>query len=248
MKVRNLEIGSGRPKICAPVTGKDREAVYSQVREIVQAPVDMIEWRADMMEPFPDSAAIQETAKGIREIAGDRPVLFTVRTKAEGGSADPDEETYEQACRSAVLSGAIDLLDIEIMSHGGSADVIRSFAQDNGVRVVFSNHNFTSTPSAEILFRLFAYMNAHDGDILKIAVMPQTRSDVMNLLDASYAAWERFGKPIIAISMGRLGLLSRISGGITGSAVTFASVGEGSAPGQIPADEMARILKMLDGE
>lgn len=43
MKVRNLEIGSGRPKICAPVTGKDREAVYSQVREIVQAPVDMIE-------------------------------------------------------------------------------------------------------------------------------------------------------------------------------------------------------------
>ena len=54
-------------------------------------------------------------------------------------------------------------------------------------------------------------------------------------------------RPCITMSMGRMGLISRIAGSFTGSAVTFATAGRASAPGQIPAREMAGILRALDG-
>lgn len=248
MKVRNLEIGSGRPKICVPVTGLTCDDILKQAEAVVQSPADMIEWRADRMQPFPSVQEITETAAALRNIVGERPVLFTIRTKAEGGNADISDEKYGEACRLAAESGYIDLVDIEILAHGSQTDEIIKAVHETGTGVVLSSHNFTSTPSAELLFRLFTYMNIHGGDILKIAVMPNSRGDVMNLLDASYAASQKFDKPVIAISMGQPGMLSRISGEITGSAITFASVGEGSAPGQLSAQETARILDLLSGK
>jgi 3-dehydroquinate dehydratase-1 len=46
--------------------------------------------------------------------------------------------------------------------------------------------------------------------------------------------------------MGDIGKVSRISGKKTGSAITFAYVGEESAPGQLNLEEMFKELQLSD--
>jgi 3-dehydroquinate dehydratase-1 len=84
---------------------------------------------------------------------------------------------------------------------------------------------------------------AHLGaDIAKVAVMPKDPQDVLVLLAATLKASQTLGVPLISMSMGGLGSLSRIMGWVYGSAATFA-VGKGSsAPGQIAIEELRAML------
>ena len=52
-------------------------------------------------------------------------------------------------------------------------------------------------------------------------------------------------KPVITMSMGKTGVLSRLYGEVTGSAVTFAAGIRASAPGQIPVKRMRDTLMLL---
>ena len=84
------------------------------------------------------------------------------------------------------------------------------------------------------------------ADILKIAVMPQNSRDVLTLLSATEEMTRLYAeRPLITMSMGGTGLISRLCGETFGSAVTFGAVGKTSAPGQIAADELAQVLELL---
>lgn len=72
--------------------------------------------------------------------------------------------------------------------------------------------------------------------------MPQSGKDVCALLEATMERKEHSNKPMITMSMGQSGMLSRICGELTGSCVTFASGKQASAPGQIKADELKKVL------
>ena len=52
--------------------------------------------------------------------------------------------------------------------------------------------------------------------------------------------------PIVTMSMGKVGISSRILGEVFGSAITFGSVKRASAPGQIPADELSEVLDIIN--
>lgn len=54
-----------------------------------------------------------------------------------------------------------------------------------------------------------------------------------------------FVTPVITISMGKLGVASRLCGEVFGSAMTFASAGDSSAPGQISFDVMNLVLDSI---
>ena len=84
------------------------------------------------------------------------------------------------------------------------------------------------------------------ADLAKYAVMPQCEQDVLTLLDATLTMkTEHADTPVITMSMGKLGMLSRVCGSFSGSAVTFGTAGRASAPGQLPADLLKTILKNL---
>ena len=108
-----------------------------------------------------------------------------------------------------------------------------------------SYHNFEKTPSTRTLAGLFDEMAAAGGDILKVAVMPQTAEDVLRLMTASLKVRKKYQKPVIAISMGALGRITRAAGALFGSAATFASLDAGSAPGQIDVAEMKHLLAIF---
>ena len=53
--------------------------------------------------------------------------------------------------------------------------------------------------------------------------------------------------PLITMSMGNIGIISRIAGEVFGSCVTFGAGKQTSAPGQIPWKELQEVMEVLKG-
>ena len=84
------------------------------------------------------------------------------------------------------------------------------------------------------------------ADLLKLAAMPQNPGDVLTLLSATWEMKEKYARqPLITMSMGGTGLVSRLTGEVFGSALTFGSAGVASAPGQIGVQELKAALKLF---
>ena len=111
--------------------------------------------------------------------------------------------------------------------------------------MIASNHHFHETPAQETLLEILTKMDQMGADILKIAVMPQSRKDVLTLLSATEEMDLRTAKPLITMSMGPVGMISRLCGELFGSALTFGTVGKASAPGQIDAKDLASVLQLI---
>lgn len=245
VRVRNILIGGDEPCICAPVVGADAGQVLEEAKQIAEKKPHLIEWRADFFQAIHDEREVAATAKQMRMVAGDIPILFTVRSEQEGGR--PISLTEEEKLRlfeTVCQSGAIDLLDYELV-HGPHIRAVRELTRRYGVRLVLSYHNFDDTPSKEELVAKMRQAEQCGADIAKAAVMPKTRGDVLVLLQATEEARQEVEIPLITMSMGALGAITRLAGGLFGSAVTFAVGRQSSAPGQIPIEDVQTVLSVI---
>lgn len=248
MRVRNCTLGEGRPKICVPITATEEEEALNQASVLAEKAnvcLDLTELRIDYFTYLRDSAKLIGTLGKIREVLGDIPLLCTLRTSAEGGEAKVTPEEYEELLNLCLDSGKIDLLDVELSCGDSSMERIRKKAKECGVFVLASSHDFNQTPSVEEMVEKLIRMEEMGADIAKIAVMPQKEEDVLALLQASLQAKRTLNIPFIAISMGRMGMLSRIAGETFGSCMTFASINHTSAPGQLEAGKIWNILETM---
>lgn len=243
VNVRNTIIGEGMPKICVPIVGVTREAVIRQAKELTGLPADVAEWRADWCEDVSDAASLCSVLKELREILGDMPVLLTLRTEKEGGRKAISTEEYTELITRAAETGLVDMVDVELFSGDEVLEKIISCAHAAGVRVIISSHDFDWTPDKDEIVSRLRRMQEAGADITKIAVMPADRQDVLTLLAASQEMADTYAdRPFIAISMSGIGAVSRIAGEIFGSAMTFGSASEASAPGQMSARDLRNIL------
>ncbi len=259
VKVRDLVIGEGMPKICVPVVASDEETLVKALDHLKGASYDMVEFRADYMIAGEGKKAEGKTAEAgafagllggalerIREITGNTPVLFTFRTKAEGGSCEASHRFYEELLLWAAGSGLADLVDLEYDAAGDYRSELIGKIHAHGVYVIGSRHHFNETPSVEEMTGILRKMQEAGMDITKLAVMPSCRQDVLRLMEASVLMAESLAdRPFITMSMGSMGRVSRVAGSLTGSAVTFACAGAASAPGQIGSELMKEILAQL---
>ena len=244
--VRGCRIGEGRPKIILPIVEQTEAAVLEQGRAFAALKVDCVEFRADWFADWRDAAALGRCLSGLREVLGDKLLLVTLRTRPEGGEADASLAEYTDFCRQVWESGCADLLDIEFFPAGDALPGLIAQTQAHGVKVVCSSHDFAKTPSREEMVSRLCAMQAAGADLPKLAVMPQNRRDVLALLAATAEMADCHPEtPIITMSMGALGGVSRICGEAMGSAMTFACAGKSSAPGQIELDVLAPILDRL---
>lgn len=244
--VRNIEIGSGMPKVCVPIVEKTREDILSTAKAICSTEADLVEWRADWYEDVSAFSEVIKTADMLRSILGETPLLFTFRSAREGGEKELSLESYATLLESVAKTGFVDLIDVEVFSGDDAVKNIIQTAHAHGVKVIASNHDFEGTPAREELVARLCKMQDLGADILKIAVMPQSRSDVLTLLSVTEEMSSRHSsRPLITMSMGRAGTLSRLCGEVFGSAVTFASFGKVSAPGQIAIEDLKAGLRLL---
>ncbi len=244
MTVRKLKIGEGIPKICVPIVGKSLHEVAEQAEQIMKLPADLVEWRCDWYERADSRENVQEALRLLRDLLGEKPLLFTFRTAAEGGEKAISNELYVEMNQWAVDSGCVDLIDVELLLGDETMALIVPYAHMHGVKVVASNHDFEKTPPKDELLRRIQQMQKLGADVAKVAVMPNSEADVQVLLAATQEASMREERgAIVTMSMSKLGRVSRIEGEIYGSAITFGSAGESSAPGQIPVCELASLLR-----
>lgn len=246
VRVRNLELGAGIPAICIPNIGKSREEILSLTRQYKEMHMDLMEWRADWFEDVESIDTVTKVLTDIREILGNTPLLFTFRTKEEGGVCGLNSDSYISLNKAVASAGTADLIDVELFTGDQDAADLISFIHRHNTKVVASNHDFEKTPAkSDIIYRL-RKMQDMGADIPKIAVMPRSKKDLLTLLAATEEmAADYADRPIITMAMAGLGSISRISCEIFGSCMTFGCGEAPSAPGQIGAEELYNILQSI---
>ncbi len=246
VKVRNLEIGTGAPKIIIPIVGVTKEDILSAARSFADVTYDVVEWRVDWFENVFEFAKVEEVLKELREILGEKPLLMTFRTSKEGGEKAIDPEAYTELNVKAAESGYVDFVDVEIFTGDAVVSNIIEKVHAAGVKVIASNHDFHKTPAqSDIVYRL-RKMQDMGADIPKIAVMPTCKKDVLTLLAATEEMYTNYAdRPIITMSMAGTGVISRLAGEVFGSSMTFGCVGKASAPGQMGAEDLNTVLNLL---
>ena len=245
IKVRDVIIGQGIPKICVSLIGRTLPELLKEASSLIELEVDIIEWRIDYFENVEDNFTVQNALKSIRKSVGNIPLLFTFRSAKEGGEKEITQENYFALNQCAIESGCIDLVDLELFQEEENIKSLVDLAKKNQVHVVISNHDFDKTPSKKEIVGRLKHAQKLGADIPKIAVMPQSEKDVITLLDATIEMKETAEVPFITMSMGGKGSLSRLSGEVFGSSVTFGAAKQASAPGQISVMELKNILNVL---
>lgn len=245
MNIKGKELGKGRPLVCVPIVEKEKEAILKAAEGLIKQPADIIEWRIDWYQNCVSIEAVCEIVQKISEILTNKILLCTFRSKAQGGEKEITREAYIELLRSIAKQEKADMLDVEVCELEQPKVLIRELRQMGAV-VVASDHNFSETPSVEIMTEKLLYMKKLGADVAKLAVMPHNKYDVLNLLAATVTIKERVPEyPVITMSMGEAGMISRIAGQSFGSCVTFASAGKTSAPGQMPLEDVVMILNKI---
>ncbi len=243
--VRNVVIGEGMPKICVPIVGKNEREILNALWSFRGRPHDMVEWRADWFEGIRDEKRMLWFLEGLRREIGEAPLLFTIRTMKEGGALDIEPEEYLAVNKFVVKSGFVDLVDFELFTGDDYVKELIETAHESGVKVILSSHDFAKTPEYDDMKGRLLKMQDLGADLLKLAVMPVKRRDVLTLLEVTEEVSRIAEKPIVTMSMSMKGMISRLSGEFFGSVMTFGSVGEGSAPGQMNLNDLHEVLNAI---
>lgn len=244
--IRGRKLGGEMPLICSPLVGRTRERVLAEAAIVVAKKPDVIEWRIDFFQDIGDTAAVLETGRALRASVGDVPLIFTRRSIREGGEAIAiDDEGVVHLYDEVAASQLVDFLDFEMGNDPEQLRRVLAGAHRHGIRVILSYHNFSYTPGPEFLVQRFLEAERLGGDVAKVAVMPRDRADVLTLLAATSQAETKAHIPLISMSMGPLGAVTRMIGGVFGSSLSFA-VGEGSsAPGQMPISDLDAVYDII---
>ena len=246
LAIRGCRIGEGRPKVILPIVEQTEEAILEKAAQFSTWKADCVEWRVDLFADAQDLSAVARCAAKLRVALKDKLLLITFRTKAEGGHAALSHEDYLCFFRTVLDTDCADLIDLEFFTAGADLSGLIADAHTAGAAVVCSSHDFQKTPPRAELVDRMVRMQQAGADLPKLAVMPRSRTDVLTLLAATAEmAGCHPDTPVITMSMGALGAVSRLAGEAFGSAMTFANPGTASAPGQIPLDVVNAALECL---
>ncbi len=246
LKVRDIIIGEGIPKICVPIVGATKEELIEEVATLKELSLDVVEWRVDFYENVEDIEKVKEVLADLRKLLSNIPILFTFRSKKEGGEKEVSVSYYAQLNKEIAATKLVDLIDVELFTGDEVVKDIVASAHNSEVKVVMSNHDFFKTPTQEEIVSRLRKMQDLDADLPKIAVMPQSTTDVLVLLSATNEMVQNYAKsPIITMSMAGTGVISRLAGEVFGSALTFGAAKKASAPGQIAVADLRSVLNIL---
>ncbi|MFI0435016.1 MAG: shikimate dehydrogenase [Parachlamydiaceae bacterium] len=211
--------------ICVVIKGPSYEEAYQQISKALEY-ADLIEIRLDAF-----TCLNLDKLKELRSFFS-IPMIFTLRSQAEGGSYRGSEEERLADIRSLCFLEP-EYLDVEHR-------VPRSFIEEISSQfpysqLILSHHDFIKTP--DDLEGLYQEMKKTPAHFYKIAVTAHNALDALRLI-----SWSKQSDPrLIAISMGLYGQLSRILGPIMKCPITYAALKEDqiTAPGQLSAKILA---------
>jgi|Deesub1362A_J573_1020465.scaffolds.fasta_scaffold12761_3 3-dehydroquinate dehydratase-1 len=235
------------PAVCASIIEHSVDEFLNTVRLAKDA--DIIELRADGLKFESSSerayeAEVKRLLKNVR-LQAELPIILTIRSEKEGG-VFPGSEKDIALCLKEGLKQA-DAVDVELRMNLELRDEIIQLAKSSNVDVIVSFHDFNETPEVDTMCGIIEEEVDAGADIAKLAVTARSKRDVVNLLRVTQEMSERLDVPIVTISLGELGRVTRIAAPMLGSAITYGYVNRETAPGQLSVKELKQMLAALGG-
>lgn len=233
------------PAVLVPVLAPQPAEVLAQAAALAALSAgerpDVVEWRADHLYAL-DALGAAEIARALSGALLPLPLLVTLRSSEEGGAAGARSPESTRILTALASTAGVAAVDVEFAYGATVVADVRASARETGAAVMASAHDFEGTPPVDAMVDHLLAMQATGADVVKLAVTPHSRRDAAALLEATaeFAAQQR--TPVITMAMGPTGLATRLTGHLFGSAGTFASAGQASAPGQ---PELARLRAAL---
>lgn len=238
--------GGRLPAICAPLVGRTRAQLLLEAAAVAARKPDLLEWRVDFFEGIADTAQVVALAAQIKRAASGIPLLFTRRSMREGGERVAlSEQQVVDLYRAVCAAGQVEIVDFELGNEPAHVREVRELSRAHGVKLIASFHDFNATPALDVLNERFADAERLGADVAKVAVMPRAMDDVLTLLAATLQSSRKLGIPVVSMSMGGYGALTRLCGWAFGSAMTFAVGDKSSAPGQMPIADVEAGIAIL---
>ena len=233
-------------KTIVPITAKTKQQALAQAQVIANtADADLAEFRIDLLSFASDTKQVIALGHELKKILGNKPMIATIRTKNEGGQLEISDADYGKTYQAYLKNPFMDWLDVEMFRDQKVVSEIVQKAHQKKVLVVMSNHDFQKTPSQDEIEKRLLKQDQMGADVLKIAVMPKSKQDVFTLMNATLKVSQQTTKPLLTMSMGQLGTISRVATANMGGSYSFGMIGEASAPGQIDVTKLKQILKTV---
>ncbi|OTL39484.1 type I 3-dehydroquinate dehydratase [Acinetobacter baumannii] len=233
-------------KTIVPITAKTKEQALAQAQVIANtADADLAEFRIDLLSFASDTKQVIALGHELKKILGNKPMIATIRTKNEGGQLEISDAYYGKTYQAYLKNPFMDWLDVEMFRDQKVVSEIVQQAHQKKVLVVMSNHDFQKTPSQDEIEKRLLKQDQMGADVLKIAVMPKSKQDVFTLMNATLKVSQQTTKPLLTMSMGQLGTISRVATANMGGSYSFGMIGQASAPGQIDVTKLKQILQTV---
>lgn len=182
-------------------------------------------------------------------------VIFTFRDSSEGGQIEIEQQEHFKIIKMFIETQP-DYIDIEMNTNENYLKEIINFASQRGIRLIFSYHNLDKTLTYDeginivhefhdkLIKRLSLKPKVLKDNIYKIIFMAQTFED--NLIPLKVCKnYSNSNQRIISFCIGTLGVFSRIMCVTKGSFLTYTSLDEETAPGQINIYKMKELYNLI---
>ncbi|MFX0009281.1 MAG: type I 3-dehydroquinate dehydratase [Candidatus Hermodarchaeota archaeon] len=243
-------------KVCIviPIQSINLNDIKAKINSALEYSPEFIEFRFDFLPNVEDLANtfIQQIKSFLKR---DTYSIFTFRHVSEGGKVSIKDSSRFHILKS-LIEQKPDFFDIEMNSSNQLLSDIINLCYMNKVNMILSYHNFLSTPSLEqaketiLRFEERIVENKLDEfDILsksiyKIIFTAQKVED--NLIPFKLCQeFSKSYKKIISFCMGDIGILSRLFCIKLGSTMTYASLDEETASGQINIKTFQHLYEFM---
>ncbi|VVT49376.1 uncharacterized protein SAPINGB_P002240 [Magnusiomyces paraingens] len=199
-----------------------------------------VELRVDLLKNWSLEYVAEQV--GFIRLNTDLPIIFTVRTKSQGGKfPDDGEEEAEKLIRLAYKLG-VEYVDLELTWPVGFVD---SLVKDKGYSKVIASHHDTAGKHGwtSALWEDYYQRALTVGDVIKFVGTAKNLQDNI-ALEQFRSVHTR--KPFVAINMGEAGKLSRVLNEVL-TPVTHESFPIAAAPGQLTVREINGALAAIGG-
>ena len=243
--IKGKIIGGERLLICIPLISSDRVSLIKDAIKLKNINPDIIEWRVDYFQYYKNIDEIIDSLIELNQIIGDIPLIFTLRHIMEGGQQNICDNERLEIIKKSLETGYVDMIDVEMENSKYFLNETKNLISENKVKLILSYHDFKLTPDKDFIINKIIKGENLGADISKVAFMPKSIDDVLILFNATNEIKKMTKIPIIAISMGEIGKISRLAGGLFGSDITFAAGTGISAQGQIPYLDLKNMMNFL---
>lgn len=233
------------PMICVPIAADSFEAFETAFNEAMTYQPDVVEWRADyILHTHMNPQQHQALRRSVFEVFsraydGVNPfVIVTLRDPQEGGKNHIDDALKIEWIQEALVEPWLDAVDLEMQADEQVLNAVIELCQIHEKKLILSHHDFEKMPELEMIVSRVAQAFLMGADIVKVAYMAVHPWDLQILKRAMEILYERNIGPMIAVAMGALGVETRLNPEKYHSVLTYAAVGEKTAPGQVHMDQI----------